>query len=256
MLLLSLVFLITGVAVVLGNALPAEYIEREGRIVGGQNAEPGQFPYQVSLRSSANIHFCGGSIINNRWILSAAHCTIWSHVKNTFVIVGTNQLSSLGIPYNTARIVNHHSFNYNSLENDISLVQTTAPIVFNELVQPIGLAANIISTAAGAVTSGWGRLGSNAIVPDNLQWLSTNIITLEDCRNRHSAINAAFVFNNTVCTLSPVGQGMCTGDEGNPLVYDGVQHGIKSWGIRCGVGVPDVFTRVSPYREWILSTAV
>ena len=60
----------------LGSTLPVEFGEWEGRIVGGSQASPGQFPYQVSLRSSTNSHFCGGSIINARYILTAAHVII------------------------------------------------------------------------------------------------------------------------------------------------------------------------------------
>jgi trypsin len=57
-------------------ALPAEFTEWEGRIVGGQTAFPGQFAYIASLRDTRNFNFCGGSIISNRWILSAAHWSV------------------------------------------------------------------------------------------------------------------------------------------------------------------------------------
>lgn len=50
--------------------------ERGGRIVGGFPALARQFPHQVSLRNTLNVHFCGGSIVNSRWILSSAHCKL------------------------------------------------------------------------------------------------------------------------------------------------------------------------------------
>ncbi|XP_053685195.1 chymotrypsin-2-like [Sabethes cyaneus] len=252
---LALLFVIGSAVAVFGNTLPAEFLEWEGRIVGGQNAASGQFPYQVSLRSSANSHFCGASIINNRWVLSAAHCTVGRTLANTRVVVGTHLLLSGGFSHASSRIVNHGSYNSNTLANDVSLVQTSVAIGLNNLAQPIGLGANFINTASGAIASGWGRLGANAGIPNNLQWLSTSIITLADCRARHSAANRGSVFDNTICTLSPSGQGMCMGDSGGPLVHGGNQQGIVSWGIPCGLGAPDVFARVSSHRTWILNNA-
>ncbi|XP_062559149.1 chymotrypsin-2-like [Armigeres subalbatus] len=252
---LSLLFVLLGAVAVFGRTLSPEFLEWEGRIVGGQNAASGQFPYQVSLRSSANNHFCGASIINNRWVLSAAHCTVGRTLANTRVVVGTHLLLSGGLSHASARIVNHGSYNANTLANDVSLVQTASVITFNNLAQPIGLSATFINTASGALASGWGQLGANSGIPNNLQWLSTSIITLADCRNRHSVANRASVFDNTICTLSPSGQGMCMGDSGGPLVHGGNQQGIVSWGIPCGLGAPDVFARVSSHRTWILNNA-
>ncbi len=57
-------------------ALPAEFTEWEGRIVGGHTANPGQFPFIASLRTNSNFHFCGGSIISDRWVVSAAHWSV------------------------------------------------------------------------------------------------------------------------------------------------------------------------------------
>ncbi|XP_001652121.2 chymotrypsin-2 [Aedes aegypti] len=252
---LSLLFVLLGAAAVFGGTLSPEFLEWEGRIVGGSNAASGQFPYQVSLRSSANAHFCGASIINNRWVLSAAHCTVGRTLANTRVVVGTHLLNSGGFSHASSRIVNHGSYNSNTLANDVSLVQTASVIGFNTLAQPIGLGSVNIATATGALASGWGRLGANAGIPNNLQWLRTNIITLADCRNRHSVANRASVFDNTICTLSPTGQGMCMGDSGGPLVHSNLQQGIVSWGIPCGLGAPDVFARVSSHRNWILNNA-
>ncbi|XP_019526171.3 chymotrypsin-2-like [Aedes albopictus] len=253
---LSLLFVLLGAIAVFGGTLSPEFLEWEGRIVGGQNAASGQFPYQVSLRSSANHHFCGASIINNRWVLSAAHCTVGRTLANTRVVVGTHLLNSGGFSHASSRIVNHGSYNANTLANDVSLVQTASVIGFNSLAQPIGLGATNIVTASGALVSGWGRLGSTAGVPNNLQWLSTSIISLADCRARHTVANRASVFDNTICTLSPTGQGTCMGDSGGPLVHGGLQQGIVSWGIPCAQGFPDVFARVSSHRTWILNNAV
>ena len=87
--------------------------------------------------------------------------------------------------------------------------------------------------------------------PNNLQFLNTQTITLADCRNRHSAGNAALVFDHKVCTFTQAGQGMCMGDSGGPLAIQGQVHGIVSWGIACAQGFPDVFDRVWSHLAWI-----
>jgi trypsin len=89
-------------------------------------------------------------------------------------------------------------------------------------------------------------------IPNNLQWLDTSVLTNDDCRSRHSIINAARVFDNTICTFRQAGQGMCMGDSGGPLVAGGSVVGSVSWGIACAQGFPDVFARTSSHREWIV----
>lgn len=76
-------------------------------------------------------------------------------------------------------------------------------------------------------------------------------MTLEACRAAHSIINRSRVHDSTICTTSPVGQGMCMGDSGGPLVAAGAVVGAVSWGIPCGNAAPDVFARVSSHVAWI-----
>ncbi|XP_053687825.1 chymotrypsin-2-like [Sabethes cyaneus] len=252
---LSVLFVVACAVQGFAGTVPSEYLEGNERVVGGWSASSGQFPYQVSLRTAANRHFCGGTIINNRYALTAAHCTVSQMPVNTRVVVGSHLLSSGGVSHNVIRIVIHEFYNANTLANDISLVQTTSTITMNNLVQTVGLGLNFINTGSGALVSGWGQLASNAGVPDNLQWMVTDIITLDDCRARHWA-NAARILDSTICTLSPYGQGMCMGDSGGPLIHGGLLHGIVAWGIPCGLGSPDVHTRVSSYWSWIYTNAV
>lgn len=141
--------LVALVAVAIASPLSEVFFEREGRIVGGSNANLGQFPYQVSLRTAANFHFCGGSIINNRWVLSAAHCTIGRAQNSVRVVVGTVLLNSGGQTHVSSRIVNHPSYNANTIANDVSVVQTATVIGFNTNVQAITLGS---AQVGGGVT--------------------------------------------------------------------------------------------------------
>lgn len=133
-----------------------EFNAWEGRIVGGANANLGQFPWQVSLTNNNNAHFCGGSIINNRWVLSAAHCTIGRAAGAVRVRVGSVQRTSGGILHQASAIRNHPNYNANTLANDISTVQTATVIGFNTNVQPITLASAHVGESAARV-SGWGQ---------------------------------------------------------------------------------------------------
>lgn len=126
------------------------------RIVGGSNAVAGQFPHQVSLRSAGNFHFCGGSVINNRWVLSAAHCTIGRTLANTVVVLGSLFTQSGGIAHQSSAIINHPQYNANLISNDVSVVQTATTITFTAAVQPIEMGSAFVGVQS-AVASGWGQ---------------------------------------------------------------------------------------------------
>ncbi|XP_039441215.1 chymotrypsin-2-like [Culex pipiens pallens] len=250
MLNLSVFFVVIGATSILGGASAVH----RGRIVGGQLAEPGQFPYQVSLRSAKNAHFCGGSVISDRWVLTAAHCIVGRSPVDTRIVVGTHLLDSGGIYHGVARMVVHELYDASTRAFDVSLLQTESTILFSDLVQPIGLGAGFVNLAHGAVLSGWGQLEWTDVGMSNeLRWLNTSVIMLADCRQGSSSTVAPNIFLHKLCTLSPEGQGMCMGDTGGPLVLDGVQIGVGSWGIPCGFGHPDIYDRVSSHRAWILA---
>jgi len=231
----------------------ASPLDRESRIVGGSGASLGQHPWQVSLRTTGNFHFCGGTLINNRYALTAAHCTIGRGATSIWVVVNTVFLNSGGIAHTSMRIVNHPSYNANTIANDCSVVQTGTTIAFNANVNSIPMGIAQFGTGTAVVT-GWGGTTVNGgPSPNQLQQLTTTTLTNADCRSRHSAGNAAFVFDHKICTFRQAGQGICQGDSGGPLVAGGNVIGIVSWNIPCARGFPDAFDRVSHHRSWILS---
>lgn len=148
-------------------------IKLDSRIVGGSTAPTAQYPYQVSLRTTSNYHFCGASIISVEWILTAAHCTYNVIAQNIIAVVGTNRLSSGGTTYNIASITCYGgcgNFNTTTFMNDISLLQVEGTIVISPIeieilgviilqttVDTVPLASNV-TTPGGtrAVVTGWG----------------------------------------------------------------------------------------------------
>lgn len=137
----------------------------EYRIIGGSTAKPHQFPHIVSLRGRRVLggiivfrHLCGGSIISDRWIITAAHCTQreFTSASNWSVVVGAHHIGNDGESYEVDQVINHGDYHSTSVENDIALLQTNQPIQFNDAVQPIAMRAQFVEGGAESIISGWG----------------------------------------------------------------------------------------------------
>uniref|UniRef100_A0A6M2DZP8 Putative chymotrypsin-like serine protease ctenocephalides felis n=1 Tax=Xenopsylla cheopis TaxID=163159 RepID=A0A6M2DZP8_XENCH len=147
-----------------------------GRVVGGVNAEEGSAPYQVSLQAG-DFHFCGGSILNEYWVLTAAHCLVYDFD----VIVGTNKLSEPGERYEVEDTY-ARPFEQNTLRDDLALVKLLRPIEFNDKVQAIPLGQTHVDGGEVARLTGWGRLGADLDGPNDLQELYTVTLSHKECK--------------------------------------------------------------------------
>lgn len=131
----------------------------ESRIINGHDAIDGQFKYQASLRSKlTDQHNCGASILNNRFLLTAAHCCQSDHGDPAFVyaVVGALRQFSGGIAMDVNKIITHDAFRYDTAENDIALIRTVKDIIFNYKIQPIALPKGEVAYGQPVVVSGWG----------------------------------------------------------------------------------------------------
>lgn len=148
------------------------------RIVGGHEATRGQFPHQVSVRDrrfgTKYSHRCGGSIITNRFVLTAAHCfqRRLPQPERYRIVAGAHQNNDNdGIVYNVRRWILHEGFLANftqpnpQVRNDIALIETTTTIRFNRLIRLITLHTGFIGSGTTAVVSGWGSTNvSNPVI--------------------------------------------------------------------------------------------
>ncbi|XP_044140331.1 azurocidin isoform X2 [Bufo gargarizans] len=198
-------------------------------IVGGREAAPNSHPYIASLQFRRQ-HFCGGSLIAQQFVMTAAHC-----------LSDMNEASR-----QTFRIsrVFENGFNPQTLENDILILQLDRNVALDSRVNLVSLPRVNETVPAGTqcITSGWGRLGTQARAPNSLQELNVTVTARDQCRP------------NNICTGVFMRQaGICFGDFGGPLVCNGVIQGISSFIIRsCGSGVaPDFFSRVAIFRDFI-----
>ncbi|XP_061501934.1 chymotrypsin-2-like isoform X1 [Anopheles gambiae] len=247
------------VAAVLGfvtvaAALPQQANSVSPRIAGGEDAADGQFPFQVALINEGLV-YCGGTVVNRRWILTAAACITGKALSDVQLFVGSADRLTGGRNVTAERFVIHPDFNAQTYANDIALVRMAESLAFtgNEL-QPIRLATDFFETATNATVSGWGRFAiSNNQLPTRLQFIRTDVIGSEDCAEQFEEPYRSRISDRTICTSNQANQGVCLGDAGGPLVLDGELVGVQSWSIPCGTGLPDVYERVSHHRAWILA---
>lgn len=240
------------VAVATVAALP-----QASRIVGGNTVTRGQVPYQVSLRTKMDQHFCGGAILSQQWVLTSGHCVSGRKEGEFNAVAGSISLRE-GSGHIVTKIFLHPEFNADGLVNDIAVLQTATRFVFNLIVQPANLGDEFVGAELSATLSGWGQTSYPGSLSDELQGIDMNTISNEECASAHAESDGAPTINQyNICAVSENDTGACMGDSGSPLVAGNRQIiGLVSWGVPCAKNLPDVFTRVSEYREWVIETVV
>uniref|UniRef100_A0A8C6ZYV2 Acrosin n=1 Tax=Nothoprocta perdicaria TaxID=30464 RepID=A0A8C6ZYV2_NOTPE len=248
------------------------------RVVGGWNAQPGSWPWIVSIQvpwAEGTGHICGGSLITAEWVLTAAHCFInASYVELWRLVIGTSNLYELGpeaqVRYIKTLIIHEH---YNNVTHvhDLALLQLDQPVQCNYYVQLACVADSSVqvSKLSPCYVGGWGAMyeggefptsaGVPKILPYILQEALVNLIDIRIC-NR-SDWNAWIIEKTHLCAGFPQGgTGTCQGDSGGPLICkDQIGDfywlvGVTSWGKGCArPQLPGVYSSVQHYYNWIVS---
>ncbi|KAK4871859.1 hypothetical protein RN001_015983 [Aquatica leii] len=232
------------------------------RIVGGHNADLGEWPWIAGLFNGGR-QFCGGSLIDNIHILSAAHCVAhmssWDVARLT-VRLGDHNIKTDSevkhIEKKVKRVVRHRGFDSRTLYNDVAILTLDSPVVFSHQVRPICLPRSTGETHEGKTGTviGWGSIRESGPQPSVLQEVSIPIWSNTDCRRKYGPAAPGGIVEHMLCA-GQANRDSCSGDSGGPLmVNDGkwTQVGIVSWGIGCGKGqYPGVYTRVQTFLPWI-----
>jgi len=249
---------------------------KDARIVGGDKVtDTTSFPWLVALihrnitdenngiannTDYFNKQFCGGSIINESWILTAAHCTAEiSYIGDVAIVAAIYDLSTtMGQLRNVIGIYEHEEYDSNTLRNDIALLELEQPLVLSDSVEVI-LPANTddpLEDGQIYTLAGWGANSMNGtIYSPYLFTVDVPGVNLQSC-----IIELVAVLDDTnICAGDVYGEDSCQGDSGGPMTMevDSVEilYGIVSWGEECASGAPAVYTAVAMYRDWIQETA-
>jgi len=233
---------------------------RSMRIVGGQETEVNEYPWQVGLVSAGGRQpWCGGTLISDRHVLTAAHCTaaMGSDPSRIAVIVGEhriddNQFTRIGV----SAILDDPLYNTQNMRYDFSILTLSQPVVLSASVSPACLPSDLAQSWAGqlATVSGWGTLSSGGNQPSTLQEVDVTVQTNAQCAQVYGS---SYIGDMNICAADD-GKDSCQGDSGGPLVAQENGRyaliGVVSYGYGCASpGYPGVYARVTERMDWILA---
>lgn len=230
----------------------------EGRIVGGTKAAANAAPFIVSIQQNG-VHYCGGSILNANWVVTAAHClTSKAQVLSSTLVAGSNNVKGTASTTQKRTIsyfVVHDLYTGGTAPYDIGLVYTTTGFTWSAAVGAVKLPNSGSTPTGNANLFGWGSISITSVptYPTDLQVATLPIITVSSCEKALGA-KGNDVHSTNICT-GPLtgGAGICTSDSGGPLVQGSTLIGIVSWGkLPCGqANSPSVYVKVSDFTSWI-----
>ncbi|KAJ8667871.1 hypothetical protein QAD02_009534 [Eretmocerus hayati] len=235
-----------------GNKGEVQPDEDDGRIVGGYPTTIDRHPYQVSLRYKGR-HRCGGAIISDEWIITAAHCVkgvVDSYLK---VKAGSTLVNGRGQVSRVRRVFIHDNYSSRSSDFDIAIIRLERRLLFNRRVSPINLPEpdDIFSSGDRVLVTGWGATESSGPSSDQLRAVEVPLVSSHQCQEQYTTRRITL---RMICAgfIGKGGKDACQGDSGGPLVQGGKLVGIVSWGYGCAEpSYPGVYTRITALRSWI-----
>jgi len=238
-----------------------------GKIVNGKETPKNAYPFmaalmRVSSYSNRPRQFCGGSLIDESHILTAAHCIEGfsaSDVKTLRIYLGAHDIKSSSdgrSEHRVVRIIKHKDFDPKTLVNDIAILTLETPARMTNIIQTVCLPNYHVSHLGEKVTvAGWGALAEGGGQPAKLHEVDVTVWSNDECGRKYNNRIPGKIVNTMICAADP-SRDSCSGDSGGPLYMKRngylVQLGIVSWGIGCArPDSPGVYTRVTKMMDWI-----
>ncbi|XP_054712012.1 proclotting enzyme-like [Uloborus diversus] len=244
------------------------------RVVGGQEADKGSWPWMavvfVQKRSGSMSPDCGGALVTNRHVITAAHCVVTGRGANTMepnqlqVRLGAHDLrindepGAVTVPVQSVR--RHEQYDQRTYRNDIAVLRLARPVEFTDKIAPVCLPYDSLRdqdlTGKTSYVIGFGTTAFNGPSSDVLMEAGFNIQSQEMCRKAYEKeLNITRVY---LCAGTADGsKDSCQGDSGGPLTTIGDKSrfylvGVVSFGKLCAQpGYPGVYTRVTEFLDWL-----
>ncbi|KAJ8975325.1 hypothetical protein NQ317_008311, partial [Molorchus minor] len=223
------------------------------KIVGGQDANIADYPYQLSLVIWKKYHFCGAALITPKFALTAAHCTYGRPSFDLSIRAGSSKYGTGGELIPIEQVTEHERYWEDNTDYDISLIELASPVTSKD-AKPIELIHESPVPGDEAIISGWGRTARGT--PSVLQVVKVPVVDQKVCSAAYSKVkNGKFdITDRMFCAgfFKEGGKDACQGDSGGPIVVKGKLAGVVSWGFGCALPkYPGVYTNVANLRDWI-----
>ncbi|KAG7211721.1 hypothetical protein KM043_010967 [Ampulex compressa] len=233
---------------------------KQNRIVGGVETQVNQYPWMAMLLYKGRF-YCGGSLINSRYVLTASHCVDRFDINYMVIRIlehDRNSTSETEVQeFKVERVMKHGSYSTFNYNNDIALIKLKGVVQFKDALRPVCLPERG-PTFAGmiGIVTGWGAIEESGPISNTLQEVSVPILTNAECRA--TKYPSRRITDNMLCAGYKEGsKDSCQGDSGGPLhvLRDTTHHivGVVSWGEGCAQpNYPGVYARVNRYLTWIM----